>query len=263
VKDTNPNNVSICVLLARGDHAAGLLLDRINFWSDKGKAKIPGTEGHWCANDRPWWMREAQLSLRQYNLAAAKLVKLGLIEKRQYPFAGRNVLHVRPSTLTNDILASAKTWDMALEVLALAGVSTPAWLAEPGTQVAPSLQEMINAWGKESLAPPEIGKLAQFRQEMKCVSTAYEKYDCSNIALPLIEWVVNNWTNFLTGCKAADIYHNTKGDPSEPSVAFFCEHALVALDLASQEHKEFESKAPSQPHAHLYEDSFEDELEPV
>jgi hypothetical protein len=261
VKDTRPNTASICILLARGDHVAGVLLDRINFWSDKGKAEIPGTEGHWCANDRPWWMREAQLSLKQYNLAAAKLVKLGLIEKRQHPFAGRNILHLRPSDTTRDILASAKTWDMALEVLAHAGVPIPMWLAEQGTQVVPSMQEMIEVWGKESLTATEVGKLALYRQEMKCVSTAYEKYDCSNIALPLIDWAVNNWTNFLTGCKAAN--KSTK-DASKPSIAFFCEHANIALNVASQELKELESKEPSQPDPHVYQDPFEDdELEPV
>jgi hypothetical protein len=255
-KNTNPNAVSICVLLARGDHVAGLLLYRINFWSRYGKATIKGVEGQWIANDRRWWMREAQLSLRQYNLAAAKLVKLGLIEKRQFPFAGRNVLYVRPSALTKDIFASATTWDMALEVLHHQGIPIPVWLPDQQAQVAPSLQEMINAWSsKESLAPMEVGKLARFRQEMQSVTGPDgEEYDCSHMTVPLIEWATKSWTNFLTGCKAAN--KSTK-DASEPSIEFFCEHADIALNLAMKELKE----APTQPDPHVY--AIEDELEPI
>jgi hypothetical protein len=227
VKDTKPNTVSICVLLARGDHVAGVLLERISYWSRYGKATIPDVEGHWCANNRRWWMREAYLSPGQLDRSIAKLVELGLIEKRQYPFAGRNVLHMRPNTLTSDILASAKTWGMALEVLAHAGIPTPKGLAEPGTQVMPSLPEMAEAWGKEHLTAEEVGKLALYRHEMN---------DDNEKTLPLIVWVVHHWVSFLAECKWAN--KNMKDAPATPSIAFFCDHFNVALSAAMKEVEE-------------------------
>lgn len=234
---------------------AGVVLDRINHWSRYGKAKIPGVEGQWCANDRPWWMREACLSPGQLDRSIAKLAKLGLIEKRQSPFAGRNVLHMRPSASTKDILASATTWSMALEVLAHTSIPIPAWLSKSGTQIVPSLQDMIEAWGKESLTATEVGKLARYRQEMK--SAEWGQYDCSKITLPLIDWAINHWTNFLTACKAKGA--STK-DASKPSVAFFCDNFGVALNLAMLE---LESEGSSQPGTDVCQDPFDDELEPV
>ena len=251
-KDTNPNTASICVLLARGDHAAGMLLDRINHWSRYGKATIPGVEGQWCANDRPWWMREACLSPGQLDRSFAKLAKLELVEKHQFPFAGRNVLHARPSDTTRDILASAKTWDMTLEVLTQMGIPIPAWLAEPGTQVVPSLQEMINVWGKENLTAQEVGKLAVYRQDMKSVAGPDgEKYDFSENTLPLIVWAIENWTHLSTK------------DAPEPSVAVFCDNWPKALNLAMKEVEEAKSKKPLPSNSQEYEDPFEDEFEPA
>ena len=115
-------------MLARGDHAAGVLLHKIHYWSQYSTAKIPGFEGTWRAKEKPWWMREGQLSPGQYDRAIAKLAKYELIEKRQHPFHGRPpITHVRPSKLTKDFLASATTWDVAYEVLTLMGLPCPAW----------------------------------------------------------------------------------------------------------------------------------------
>ena len=223
MKDTNPNTLPLCILLARGDHVAGVLLDRIHHWSKHGTATIPDAEGHWVANDRHWWMREAQLSPKQYRSAAAKLVEFGLIEKRQYPFAGRNVVHMRPTALTGDILASAKTWDAALEILPHTDVPIPEWLT-PKTQVGASIQEMIDAWGEESLTAAEIGKLVGYRQDLKhVIDPNGGKHDWSEDTLPLIVWAVNNWGKI-----------STKEAP-KPSVAFFCDNWGKVIIAIQQE----------------------------
>jgi hypothetical protein len=104
-------------MLARGNHMAGVLLHSILYWSKYGSAKIPGEEGKWTAHDREWWSREACLSLRQYDRAISRLMTWGLVEKRQFWFAGRNILHVRPTTLTTDWIALASTWQAAEEFL--------------------------------------------------------------------------------------------------------------------------------------------------
>jgi hypothetical protein len=165
VKDTNPNTAAICVLLARGDHVAGILLDRVRHWGRYGKAKISGSQGEWIANDREWWMREAQLSAGQLDRSLAKLAKFELIERRQFKFAGRNIMHVRPSEFTADILAASKTWGAAAEILAQAKIPVPDDLAKLAA-IDPPLIKMLEAWGDEVTAQ-DIGALAVFRQEMK------------------------------------------------------------------------------------------------
>lgn len=96
---------------------AGALLFAIVYWSQYGKAEIPGVEGFWYAKEREWWSREARLSPRQYDRAIAALASACRIEKRQWWFGGRNILHVRPSQLTRDFLDAAKTWEAAEELL--------------------------------------------------------------------------------------------------------------------------------------------------
>jgi hypothetical protein len=221
--DTNPNRPSLCVLLARGDHVSGMLLDRICHWAQYGKATIKDVDGKWIANDRIWWMREAQLSPGQSDRSIAKLTNLGLIEKRQHPFAGRNIMHVRPSTLTKDIIASAKTWDMASEIMTKAGIPLPEWFAGAGTQIFPSLTEMLAAWGEE-VTPEEIGKLAVFHKDIKAVTKHDLCHDFTEIVLPLIKWAKANWEKI-----------STKEAP-KPSLAHFCEGLYVkALDVTIKE----------------------------
>jgi hypothetical protein len=149
-----------------------------------------GTEGEWVANDREWWMREVQLSEGQLDRALAKLDDFDLIERRQAKFAGRNIVHVRPSKLTADILASAKTWDAAAEILAEAKIPAPT-LAKHGNVDLP-LSVMIAAWGGE-VTPQETGALAVFRQDIKAVDHAGATYDFTSDAPALIAWAKDNW----------------------------------------------------------------------
>ena len=222
--DTDPHKLELCIMLARGDHAAGVLLHKIHYWSQYSTAKIPGIEGVWRAKERAWWMREAQLSSGQYDRAIAHLAKHELVEKCQYWFGGLNILHVRPSNKTRNFLASATTWDVALEVLAQMGVPCPPWQTHAGTKITPSLQEMISAWGAPSLTPEEVGKLATFRQGLKSVLYKEASYDCSESSLELIAWTVENWTAFH---KSAGSYKSTP----QPQIEFFCENYGIAIKL--------------------------------
>ena len=192
MKDFKPSTMAICFILARGDRAAGSLLDRIHHWSKSGKIEIPGAEGVWLANTREWWMREAVLSLKQYKVAAARLVDLGLIEKRQYPFKGRDVLHVRPTILTNDILDAATTWATAIEVFELSGVPIPEVVVKPTPKISPSLHEMAEGVRQHRTAQ-EVRHLAEFRHHM------HSNDGYGGWTLEVLNWVVQHWAIFLEG----------------------------------------------------------------
>lgn len=116
-KDTTPYKDALCIMLARDNHTAGFLLFKIVYWSQYGKAQIPGTEGYWIANKREWWWREARLSSGQYNRAISNLESWGLIEKQQFWYGRYLILHVRPTALTIDFLALGTTWEAAIEFL--------------------------------------------------------------------------------------------------------------------------------------------------
>lgn len=94
---------------------AGALLYQILHWVKYAKATIPGVSGHWIANDRTWWMREAQLSSGQYDRSMRKLEGWNLIERRQWWFGRRNILFVRPSELAFDLYPVCTTWAAAYE----------------------------------------------------------------------------------------------------------------------------------------------------
>ncbi len=115
---TNPSPLSLCIKLARENHRAGVLLERIVHWSRYGRAEIPVTSGYWIANDRAWWRREACLSADQYDRSIRRLKEWQLVETKQWWWAGRLILHVRPTELTTDYLAAAKTWKAADELIA-------------------------------------------------------------------------------------------------------------------------------------------------
>jgi hypothetical protein len=117
IKETNPSRLALCIMLAKGNHVAGTFLHSVVYWSKYGRAEIPNVDGYWIANNRNWWRREVCLGLRQYDRAVAKLATWGLIEKRQWWFGGRNILFIRPTSLTQDFLASAKTWAAAKELV--------------------------------------------------------------------------------------------------------------------------------------------------
>lgn len=118
IKETNPNRLALCVMLAGGNHTAGALLERAVYWKQYGAAAIPNVEGKWIANPRLWWMREAHLSSAQYDRASAKLQDQGLIEKRQWWFGRRCILFLRPTLYTMNFLAASSTWQAAQELLA-------------------------------------------------------------------------------------------------------------------------------------------------
>jgi hypothetical protein len=105
-------------MLAGDNHQAGFLLLKICYWHRYAKAKIPKIPGTWVANKREWWGREARLSLGQYDRAASRLVRLGLIEKRQFWFGQKNILYARPTSKVRNFLAAATTWEAAELVLA-------------------------------------------------------------------------------------------------------------------------------------------------
>lgn len=117
-KETSPSTNAICIMLAGGNHAAGVLLASIVYWSKYGRAKIPKFGGYWVANKRTWWMREACLSSDQFNRAINRLEQSSLIERCQYWFSNRNILHVRPTKKTMGFVQSAKTWKAAKEFYA-------------------------------------------------------------------------------------------------------------------------------------------------
>jgi hypothetical protein len=115
MKETKPNRLVLCVMLTQGNHMAGVLLERAVHWSRYGRATIPGVKGEWIANIREWWMQEAQLSCDQFDRASRLLRTMGLIEKRQWWFARRNILYLRPTQKTLDFIAAAQTWKAAQE----------------------------------------------------------------------------------------------------------------------------------------------------
>jgi hypothetical protein len=118
MNETKPTRLSLCIMLARRNHMAGVLLERAVHWRQWSKATIPEVEGTWTANIREWWMQEAQLSYDQYDRASRLLATLGLIEKRQWWFAGRNMLFLRPTNKTLGFICSASTWKAAREYFA-------------------------------------------------------------------------------------------------------------------------------------------------
>ena len=222
IDDTNPDPLALCVMLAQGDHAAGLLLYKIRHWAKYGKAEKPGVEGTWRANDKPWWMREARLSSGQYDRAIAKLKEYELVEKCQYWFGPRNIGYVRLSSKTRDFLTAATTWDVAFELLAQMGLLCSKGQAPAGTQIKPSLQEMMDAWGAPSLKPEEIGALAEFRQRMKSITYNGASHDCNDSSVALIEWAVANWG------KAAWLKY-TDPVPKTPQIEFFSKNFGFAI----------------------------------
>jgi hypothetical protein len=116
-RHTTPSRHAICIKLAGGDHKAGAFLYSIQHWTKYASAAIPGVEGHWIANTRVWWMRECCLTSSQYDRTISKLEKMGLIERCQYWFGPRNVLHLRPTTISLKYIASATTWKAADQFL--------------------------------------------------------------------------------------------------------------------------------------------------
>jgi hypothetical protein len=115
--ETNPYRSTLCVMLADGKHADGLLLDRIVHWFKYSKVTLPGSKGTWIANPTSWWMREACLSKDQYDRSIKRLKQRGLVEARQWWFGKKNILHVRPTEAAIQFLAASKTWQAADEFI--------------------------------------------------------------------------------------------------------------------------------------------------
>jgi hypothetical protein len=118
-----PDRLALCVLLA-GDHAGGVLLYKILYWAKYAKIVLPEAEGTWIANTHEFWRQNTVMTKRQCERAFAELAARALIEKRQWWFGGRNILHTRPSALTRDFLDAAKSWEAAKELLPYFHVTT-------------------------------------------------------------------------------------------------------------------------------------------
>jgi hypothetical protein len=92
---------TVYVDVADGDIIAGLLLSQIVFWhlpnplTDKTKLRVK-KKGHlWLAKGRSDWYEECRISPRQFDRASKILVDLGIIEKKNFMFAGMKTVHVR------------------------------------------------------------------------------------------------------------------------------------------------------------------------
>jgi|GEM_PF-3248648 len=83
------------------DLQAGILLGQILYWylpnKETGRTKLRvEKEGEkWIAKQRDEWWEEIRLTARQFDRASSKLVKKGLIEKKNYKFAGKKTVHIR------------------------------------------------------------------------------------------------------------------------------------------------------------------------
>ncbi len=113
--ESNPPS-TVCHASGRKAHS-GRAARTCRFLKQYGHARITDVEGEWIANPRHWWMQEAQLSPAQYDRASAKLAELKLIEKCQWWYGRKCILFLRPTALTMDFLAAAKTWQAAYELL--------------------------------------------------------------------------------------------------------------------------------------------------
>ena len=76
-----------------------------------------GSSGRWIANDREFWQREVRLSKDQCDRCLSRLEDWRLIERRQFWFGRRNVLHVTPTAFTLQVRASIDTWSVAHDLL--------------------------------------------------------------------------------------------------------------------------------------------------
>lgn len=143
-----PSCEAVCVRLANRCHASGLLLWRIVYWQRFAKITIPGKDGTWIANPRSWWMDDAQLTERQCDRSIAALTKLGLINRTQFWFGRRNILHVQLSAKTYELLKLLvdKSWP---EIEALLNTPEHATSGKPSLPKVASLE--VAKSGKPSL----------------------------------------------------------------------------------------------------------------
>jgi hypothetical protein len=139
---TNPSRGVLCIMLAGRNHMSGVFLASIIHWAKYGKAVIAGAPGYWVANRRKWWMKECCLTASQYDRTICKLEKLGLIERRQWWYGGKNILFLRPTEKTRSYIASAATWIAAEQFL---GYPSTGSALEFGGYEKPSLTEVASS----------------------------------------------------------------------------------------------------------------------
>lgn len=177
--DTNPHKDALCVMLAAGNHPAGLLLLKIVYWKKYSTAKIPKVEGFWTARDRAWWAREAQLSAGQCDRAFALLHRSGLIERRQWWFGHRNVLFVRPTWKTLNFLAGATTWDAADFLMQqLSYIADTDHDAELGTNANPTSPGLVNSNEDLKAAKPSSPVVANSKYLMHDLIHGEDGLEC-------------------------------------------------------------------------------------
>lgn len=92
----------IYIDMAGGDMIAGAVLSEIAYWSlvpkktgESRLRKIPGQKELWLACPRKSWWERSRIPIRQFDRAAAKLVKLGLIEVQHFMYRGQETVHAR------------------------------------------------------------------------------------------------------------------------------------------------------------------------
>ena len=139
---TNPSRAVLCIMIAGHNHMAGVFLASIVHWAKYGRAVIPGAPGYWVANPRMWWMKECCLTASQYDRTICKLEKLGLIERRQWWFGGKNIHFLRSTEKTRSYIASATTWTAAEQFL---GYPNTGSALEFGENEEPSSTEVTSS----------------------------------------------------------------------------------------------------------------------
>lgn len=134
----------ISIDMADGDILAGLMLDRLRFWSRPGKNGQMKTrvvrDGHrWIAKGRDEWFDECRLTARQADNAREKLEALGLIETRRWDFGGTIKLHFRLIEK-----ACNELFTRIIEAQIEAGLYEEESESPNGESLAPPIHETVN-----------------------------------------------------------------------------------------------------------------------
>src|ERR1700712_2725077 len=136
-------------MLAGEDHQSGVLLSRIVHWYQYAKIKIPNLPGVWVANDHDFWRKEGRLSRDQISRCLKHLHERCLIERTQFWFGRKSILHVRPSLTVTNFLAEATTWPAAEELFA----SLQTGLTEVSNSAVPGSAILLNSVTSKSAKP--------------------------------------------------------------------------------------------------------------
>lgn len=98
-----------CRHLVKNNAADGAIIARVLYWYPKAKLKRGGKR--WIADVRIVWAFDCGLTVKSFDLAVERLVKMGLIEKTRGPHpSGRalNCLYIRPTENTSKMVNTIK-----------------------------------------------------------------------------------------------------------------------------------------------------------